>query len=89
MELKYVAWGLLLTFVLLAVFASNVGNKAKDAWSNMWCLGSDHTEIDDFGMTKKEECVESVGNSTEVGSSICIILLAVGLITYVVKQQQQ
>jgi len=90
MELKYVAWGLLLTFVVLALFASNVGEKAKNAWSHMWCLGSDHTEIDDFsGMTRKDECIDSVGNSTEVGSSICIILLAAGLITYVVRQQQQ
>lgn len=87
--MKYVAWGLLLTFIVLALFASNVGNKVKDAWSNVWCLGSDHTEMDEFsGMTKKDSCIESVGNSTEVGSSICIILLAVGLITYVVRQQE-
>jgi hypothetical protein len=86
MELKYIALGIFLAFVVMAAFASNVGESAKNAWSNLWCIGSS-TEVDSFGTTKKEECMESVASSTDVGSSLCMLLLAVGLVTYVVKQQ--
>jgi hypothetical protein len=86
MEVKYVALGVFMTFVVLALMASNVGEFVKDSWSSLWCLGSSN-DVDEFGWSKKEQCVESVSNSTQVGSSICIVLLATGLIAYVVRER--
>lgn len=89
MQYKYILLGLLGLFVVLALFASNVGKNIQSTWAGAWCMGADNTRVDEMtGMTKREGCVSSVKNSTEIGSSICIIILAIGLGMYVVRQQE-
>jgi hypothetical protein len=78
METKYIIGGIAVLFIVLAIFASNLGEKAKQSWSSIWCLGVDHEE--------KQVCVDRVYSSTEMGSSISLLLLIVGLVMYIVRK---
>jgi hypothetical protein len=80
METKYIIGGIAVLFIVLAIFASNLGEKAKRTWSSVWCLG--------VGEHEKPECIDRVYSSTEMGSSLSLFLLVVGLIMYIVRKNE-
>lgn len=82
--LKYILIGLAVLFIVLAVFASNIGSGVKNIWSNAWCTTSSSYPEDEFGETPKSMCKQRVADSTEMGSSICIVLIAAVLISYAI-----